>query len=83
MEHTIFKVMQGIRGNAWNSKEGAPMSRVFHVKSVNVISLDTREAGRRNTVNGAEKERGRGREFTGERLKWERDVPISPSQMLG
>lgn len=36
-----FKVVQGIRGNAWNSKEGATVSRAFRIKSVNVISLTT------------------------------------------
>lgn len=39
MEQTIFQVVRGIRGNAWNSKEGAAVSRVFPIKSVNVISF--------------------------------------------
>lgn len=36
---TIFHVMQGIRANAGNSKEGAIVSRVFPIRSVNVVSL--------------------------------------------
>lgn len=39
----ILKVAQGIWGNAWNSKKGSAVSRVFHIKSVHVMSRTTAE----------------------------------------
>lgn len=40
MERDIFQAVQGDeRGVDWNGKEGATVSRVFPIKSVNVISL--------------------------------------------
>lgn len=61
MEQTIFKVVQGIRGNGWNSKEGVTVSRAFHIKSVNVTSLASAWREKREIVERAKKECERGR----------------------